>query len=1077
MLTIFGLLFGARERDVTSRNHGLVGAMAFDSVFKLAAFAVIAVLALGVMSSADGAPPLLPERISLAPDRFILLTILSGFMVLCLPRQFHMTVVEAGSEARIRRAAPYLVAYFFLFAVLVLPIAAAGRWLTPGSAPDLFVLSVPKSLGLRWFELFAFTGGFAAASGMIVVAGVALSSMIATDLVLPALSRGGTENAFGRALSARRLSLVSLMALAALFAVLVPNGAVLAELGVVAFAGAGQIAPLLVCALFLPQVPERAAFAGLLTGAFFWLMLVLGPAFFPGSLVDFGSIVRLALPIFSDDFTRGAAVSLLANVAAITVLTATTSKRLRTKEESSRFLALGHQRSAVGTVKVEDLEALLTPIIGEEETRSLLASGHAKRSQSLASAPLLAAAETKLSRVLGNASAHLLLTRLLSAERMDAGDVMVLVGDASRELRFGQELLATTLENLAEGVSVIDAEGRLVAWNRAYEELFRYPDGLLKVGTPVELLIRHNLPHLDDDAIERRVRHLAGGRPRTSETILPDGRIVRVSGRPVVGGGYVTSFADVTEYREAQAALTESERATRFYTDNVPFPIAFSDGTEVIRFHNKAYADMAGRSGEDLTGWTLHEILGQGYGLRASSISAVLAGHERRFVLSPDEIGGEVTWQVTYIPQVTDSGRVLGFFGFYQDISKRRAAQAALEEANRTLEARVEARTAELRAANAAADGARQEAEAANRSKTRFLAAASHDVLQPLNAARLFASSLEDAVGSDKKAADIAKKIGAAIVSADTLLRSLLNLSKIEAGGVDPKPEKLVLDAYLRGIAAEFQPFAEEKGLSLRVVATRKVAYTDPGLLRSALQNLVSNALRYTDQGGVLIGARRRGDTVLLQVVDTGRGIAPGDVPTIFDEFSRLDRDRDIDGAGLGLATVRRVCDLLGHPLEVTSVPGRGTIFSVALPAANIDPLPKKEARRIGADFEGKTVLCVDNDRAVLDALSLRFQNWGAHVESFRDVASVTAAYANGASRPDILVLDYQLDGEDTGLDVLRYMREAKGFDGPAILVTASRSAEMDVLVGGEGVPILAKPVEPAALRSLCVSLLNGRKA
>ncbi len=1074
VLAAFGLLFGTRNRDATEKNPGLVGAMAFDSVFKLAAFSVVAFLALGYVLGSPEEIAILPDSEGFASDRFLVLTLLSGFMMLCLPRQFHMTVVEARDQQGVGRAAPWAVGYFALFAVLVLPLAAAGAKVAPGSQPDLFVLTIPEVLGYRALELLAFTGGFAAAAGMIVVAGVALSAMLATDIVLPIWSRRRGEKVFGRALTVRRMSLAGLLTAAALFALVVPGGAFLAELGVVAFAGAGQLAPLLLAALFLPQVPERAAFWGLLCGAVAWLVLVLAPAFFPNNFLDASALADALLPFLSDTFTRGAVLSLIVNGCAMGAVTWLSTDNLQAKEAAARFQALGETHRRNGEVSVPDLRSLLVPIIGEDECAELIAL-HGTRGGK-AGPELLAAAETKLSRVLGNASANIILTRLLSSGQVDAGDVMILMGDASRELRFGQELLSATLENLAEAVSVIDREGRLVAWNRAYTELFGYPEELVKVGGAVSDLIRHNLPHLDDRAVEKRVAHLRQGLPHTSETILRDGRILRIQGRPVPGGGYVTSFSDVTEYREAQAALVESERATRFYTDNVPFPIAFSDRAETIRFHNKAYAAMTGRAGEDLTGRNLRDLLGDGYGLRGPSIEAVLGGQERRFVLSPEEIGGATTWQVTYVPQVTDSGSVVGFFGFYQDISKRRAAQAALEEANRTLEARVEERTAELRAANAAADSARQEAETANRSKTRFLAAASHDVLQPLNAARLFASSLEDSLGGQAEPADMARKIGTAIVSADTLLRSLLNLSKIEAGGVDPRPETLALGPYLKGIAEEFGPLAAEKGLALRLVDTSLSVRTDPGLLRSAIQNLVSNALRYTDEGGVLLGVRRRGDRVHLEVIDTGRGIEEESIPTIFDEFSRLQRDLDIDGAGLGLATVRRVADLLGHEVVVSSRPERGTVFRISLPRVTARSAPSPRPAPGTADFEGRHVLCVDNDRAVLDALKTRFKRWGATVSAHRSVSEVKASFENGSALPDLLVLDYQLDAGETGLDVLKFLREEKGASCPVIVVTASRSPETDSKLLDAGVEALAKPVEPAALRALSISLLGGRK-
>jgi PAS domain S-box-containing protein len=1075
VLAGFGLVFGTRNRDVTHANPGLVSAMAFDSGFKLLAFAAVAIIGAG-LAGGQGSFVLPGLGESFQADRFVLLTLLSGFMMLCLPRQFHMTVVEPEGQRVVRKAAPLAVLYFALFALLVPPLVGAGNALQAEAEPDLLVLAVPQALGLDVLTLIAFTGGFAAAAGMVIVAGVALSTMVASDLVLPALSRKEGTEAFGYALTIRRLSLCVLICLAALFALIVPGGALLAELGVVAFAGAGQLAPLLVATLFVTRIDERAAFLALIAGMAGWIGFVLAPAFFAGSLIDVSRIAAAIFPFLSDDFTRGTVLSLLMNTGVMVAVAAISPAALSTKEEAAHFAAMGAARQVSGQVRLRDLEALLTRIIGEEDTQQLLRL-HGPAAEGFADGTLVAAAEAKLSRVLGNASAHILLNRLLVPGRVDAGEVLVLMGEASRELRFSQELLSATLDNLAEGVSVIDKDARLVAWNKAYTDLFRYPPQLLAVGTHVAELFRHNRPDLTEAEIAKRVAGLQDGKVHNSETILRDGRILRLQGRPVPGGGYVTSFFDVTEYREAEAALAESERATRFYTDNIPFPIAFSDPGETIRFHNKAYARMASAEEQDLTGRSLRQVLGERYALREPSVAGVLRGETQRFVLGPAEIGGKTTWQVTYVPQTTEGGTVLGFFGFYQDISKRRAAQAALEEANRTLEARVVSRTAQLQSANEEADKARKEAETANRSKTRFLAAASHDVLQPLNAARLFASTLEDSLPEETDDQAMARKIGAAIVSADTLLRSLLNLSKLEAGGVDPKKKALALGPFLAGIADEFAPSAAVKDLRLKAVATSLAAYTDPGLLRSALQNLVSNAVRYTDEGGILIGVRPRGMEVVLEVVDTGRGLSSEEIPLIFDEFSRLQRDRDVEGAGLGLATVRRVAQLLEHEIEVSSVPGRGTIFRVYLPKVLMEEERRPASRGAQPDMAGQRVLCVDNDSAVLEALRSRFERWGAKTDAHSSVAAVRTAFTNGAPSPDLLILDYQLDGDETGLDVLDFFRKERGADCPAIVVTASRSPETDAAIAQRGVPILPKPVEPASLRALSVSLLNGRKA
>jgi len=1077
ILTLFALVFGIRQRDGAGANPGLVNAIAFDSVFKLVAFLAVVVLAFGVLNDVQPTSVSVPAIGSGAtPDRFIVLTGLSAFMMLCLPRQFQMTVVEPPGTDAVRRAAPIVVGYFALFASLVLPLVAAGNVLDLQERPDLLVLQLPVAMGLDSLAVLAFAGGFAAAAGMVIVSGVALSTMISSDVVLPILSRQGGQGAFQYVLRARRLSLIVLVSVAASFALLIPQGAPLADLGVVSFAGAGQLMPLLLAALFWGRVTEHAAFFGLVAGLTSWFVFVLGPAFFPLAIWDLSGVAETTLPFLSDDFTRGTIISLLLNGLVMTAVTLFASSPLKAKEDAARFAAIGGDTLMDGEVTRSELYALLAPILDEADLRTLFDRSSDDPHGRYASPALLAAAEARLSRVLGNASAHILLRQLGSAKRIDRSDVMILVGEASRGLRFSQELLATTLDNLAEGVSVIDHQGQIVAWNQSYADLFAYPEGLLEVGTDVLDLLRFNRPDLAESKLARRKTLLLEGKPHTSEICVRDGRIVRLQGRPVPGGGYVTSFSDVTEYREAQAALTDSEAATRFYTDNIPFPIAFADGDEVIQFHNRAYAAMVGQREADLTGLSLFDVLQEDYVLRTPAIEAVLSGYDQRFVLGPQDIGGDVTWQVTYVAQNGANGQTSGFFGFYQDISQRRAAQAALEEANRTLEARVATRTSELQSANEAADAARRDAETANRSKTKFLAAASHDVLQPLNAARLFASNLEDSLPAEGETREVASKISAAIVSADTLLRSLLNLSKLEAGGVDPRNESLRLGPFLRGIVEEFAPFAREKGLRLRAVPTTFATNTDPGLLRSAIQNLVSNALRYTDTGGVLLGVRRFGDGLAIDVIDTGRGISEEQIPKVFKEFARLERDQDVEGAGLGLATVRRVAALLEHEVEVTSTVGRGTRFRVLVRKTEA-PKELPRARSSSApSLEGRRIICVDNDPQVLDALKSRFDRWGASTSAYFGLTDIRRAFEQDHDDPDLLILDHQLDAGTTGLDVLDFVRKQRGIDCPAIFVTANQGQEDEEQLRATGSPVLAKPVEPAALRALSISLLSTKR-
>ncbi|MEL7029596.1 MAG: ATP-binding protein, partial [Pseudomonadota bacterium] len=393
-------------------------------------------------------------------------------------------------------------------------------------------------------------------------------------------------------------------------------------------------------------------------------------------------------------------------------------------------------------------------------------------------------------------------------------------------------------------------------------------------------------------------------------------------------------------------------------------------------------------------------------------------------------------------------------------------------------EERVAERTAELSDLNLALEDARAQAEAATASKTSFLAAASHDVLQPLNAARLFASALAEEIDEGGPGRELVNKIAASISSADGLLRALLNVSKLDAGGIEPEFAVFSLSDLFEELEREFSVIAEDSGLKLRVRSLDILIRSDRGLLRSALQNLLSNAIRYTDKGGVLLACRRCGETARLEVYDTGRGIPDDKAQEIFVEFRRLRRDADQSGAGLGLAIVQRITRLLDQPVTVASVLGRGTRFTIEAPIAeSAPPIRLRSSAAVslpsptGRLLTGKTVLCLDNDRQILDALDALLVRWGARALTARDEAEARLATPEP---PDLVLLDYRLDRGATGVGVYEALCAQWGAQPPAILITASQSEGFQSDAERIGAPVIAKPVEPAALRALIAQMLRA---
>ncbi|GAB3039184.1 PAS-domain containing protein [Oleiagrimonas citrea] len=506
------------------------------------------------------------------------------------------------------------------------------------------------------------------------------------------------------------------------------------------------------------------------------------------------------------------------------------------------------------------------------------------------------------------------------------------------------------LEHLPQGVSVVDAQLRLVAWNRRYADIFAFPPRLLETGRPIEDLFRYNAqrgllgPGDVEEAIQRRLDYLREGGPHMYERERPDGTVLEIRGNPLPGGGFVTSYADITPYKKAARAL--------------------------------------------------------------------------RTLTS-------------------------------------------------TLELRVERSTRELRLAKA-------EAERANRNKTRYVAAAVHDLLQPLNAARLFSGALHKALHKPDDHAML-ERVEHALQALDDQLGSMLDLSRLEAGVIRPKIEDIELAPLLQSLARQFGIIAQAKDLSLRLVNTRAWVRSDAILLRRILQNFLSNALHYTPRGSVLLGCRRRGENLRIEVWDTGVGIPEDKRQAIFQEFARLDTGLDTDerSAGLGLSIVERVAGLLGHPLSLRSWPEHGSVFAVTVPrvfpsrGSSSSPDASVETPS-DSPLAGRHILCIDDDRENADALATLLGSWSCTVHVAR---SADALQDMSFPRVDLILLDYQL-GKVRGPELLPALYARLNHRPPVIVLTAQTGAEVRRKIREAGLHFLAKPASPARLRALASQLL-----
>ena len=396
------------------------------------------------------------------------------------------------------------------------------------------------------------------------------------------------------------------------------------------------------------------------------------------------------------------------------------------------------------------------------------------------------------------------------------------------------------------------------------------------------------------------------------------------------------------------------------------------------------------------------------------------------------------------------------------------------------LDGRVRSRTEELTGlmhrlerSNQAFEAAKNEAEQANRSKTRFLAAASHDLLQPLNAARLSVSTLVD-MPLDPAAATAVRRVERGLETIEDLIKTLLDISKLDAGVVHPHRGPVRLRDLLVEIEAGFRTQAESKGLRLTVRCAADLSVeSDAKLLKRVIGNLVSNAVRYTERGGVLITARRRNGRCRLDVVDTGSGIAPAERELVFEEFFRGRSAGDTEsGLGLGLAIVRRLVSTLGHELAFTSRVARGSWFRLDLPLCRHLPPQPVRAMPIPASFAGARALVVENDAPTLEATARLLEGWGMAVLAVADPRAIIAGLEEIAPL-DLIVADYHLEPGLVGTEVVAAVRAMAARAIPAVVVTADHGDEVQVQVAAAGCSLVHKPIKPAALRSL-LSYLVG---
>jgi len=997
-LAVFAMLFAGKSAKAHQPNPGLMAAIAFESLVKL-----LALLALGsficfglfdgfsdIFSQASHSPAVQQMQSQAAGPAVYWVHVLLGFIAtLCLPHLFHVSFVENQRLQHLRHARWLFPLYLLLMSLFTLPVALAGILVLGSPANvDLVMLQLPLSAQRTDMALLAYLGGFSAATSMVTVATVVLGIMITNELLTPLIYRQQQKPADGKPLirmvTLRRAAMLTVLTLGYLYYRLAGTDAGLAELGLLAFALIAQLAPALLLGLIDPKVNRQGALAGLGCGAMLWALLLLTPTLVKAGAVSWPQALAALFqqpdwsaefwhtsPLQLDRFSLGVLISLSINLLMVLLISRWLPTRLSEALDSARFFhrPATNQHDVAPSLLVQDCYLLVRRFAGEREARLLL-QRYLKTTEPPAGMPAPAAlqhgTERMLAAVVGGVSMRLLLNAARQQSRLALDSVARFVDQASQLYQFNQALLSATIDNIGMGISVVDAELRLIAWNQRYLQMFSYPDGLIEVGRPVAEIIRFNASRgwfFQDESpstqqieqeVSKRLQYLRHGSSYRFQRRQRDGRVFEMQGNPLPGGGFVTTYSDVSSFIEVQRQL---------------------------------------------------------------------------------------------------------------------------EASNNTLEQRVSARTAELEQLNQQLASAKLQLEEQTISKNRFFAAASHDLLQPFNAAALFCGLIRDKA-NDGQIQQWSRDLAASLNAAEELLTGILELTKLDSGVIHAQCSPVPLHELLQQLSRETRLLAGNKQLKFCYRPTSVTVHTDARLLRRVVQNLLSNAIRYTQSGKILLGVRRVRQSdgqwlARLEVWDTGIGIPPDEQQRIFQEFQQ-GRSADSQGLGIGLAISQRICHLLQSPLTLRSVHGRGSCFAVTLPcvAPSQQPDPIRAPQEQTVSFAGKTVLLLDNDSQLASAVSALLRSWNCQVLVAAEPAQ--ALHWVTQQQPiDLLLFDYHLDRGITGVEVAQQLQEHFSLTAPVLIHSADQQQQSRDQALNAGFHFMLKPLKPANLKRLLQRLLR----
>lgn len=860
--------------------------------------------------------------------------------------------------------------YLLVFALLSAPLGLAGHMLLNGKVPaDAYVLFLPAQQSQYWLSLFAFIGAISAASSMVIVSAIALSTMVSNEIVFPLLysksDKGKLDFSNFRADLLRiRRALVVLIVLLGYSMFLIAPSNTLGSLGEVSFGAVAQLTPALLAAFYFRTATLTGVYSGISVGFSVWILLSLLPQlqFYDA---PFASISYTA----TTSGTYGTLLALFLNVTTTWIVSYFSRQSVQERVQVKNFFYFKWRTEGESlrkrNIHPNELELLVSRFVGKEKAKQSFKVFYQNNSREdmpleLYNSALLQHTTSTLASVMGASSAQLVISSALEGRDIGLDDVATFVEDASSQRRnFSRDLLRNAIENVGEGISVVDSELNLVAWNRKYEEMFDYPSELLYPGCNVESLIRFNArrgmcgPGEVEAQVAKRLAHLRNRSPHASERHYRNGRTIRIEGNPLPSGGFVMLFSDITAYRRAEKVL---------------------------------------------------------------------------------------------------------------------------KDANLDLETLVTERTEKLEQANKELARANEVAAEANLKKSLYLHACSHDLMQPLEAARLFASALAEQPNLATEQSQYVSQIQHSLKIANDLLSDLSEIARIEGGKLQPNRTEFCIRQVFESLQQEFSAASIERRVSFKVVMSDLWVSSDLHMLHRILQNLIGNAFRYASPGKVLLGCRRRGDAIEIYVIDNGPGIPESKQKQVFQQFVQLDNNtantprtenKAINkGLGLGLNISHNLCDALNHPFKLRSTAGHGCQFSVVVPKVAAAEQSTVQSPQVMA-VQGVKVLCVDNDYDVLMGMIALLETWECEVHAAGTWEEAVEILEDDHVAIDIMLVDYQLDDDTNGLDLMLHLREMASREIPGILVTANSDNDIVNKAKQHHFGYLRKLIRPGQLRAL----------